>query len=85
MRRKNPAPNSQVIVKWLSEYRDQHGFPPSRREVAAQFGMGLDTAQRSIEALVDEGLLEVKPGIPRGMNITGAGLKLVSDPMENMS
>lgn len=77
-------PHGQM-VRWLMEYREENGYSPSRREIAAHFEIGLDSAQRAIEDLVAEGLLDVTPNIPRAMNITGAGMKLARSKMTEFS
>jgi Mn-dependent DtxR family transcriptional regulator len=44
-----------------------------------QFGVSLHTAQRMLERMVEQGVLEVTPNIPRALNITRAGMKAVSE------
>lgn len=85
MRRRSPAPEIRDVVRWLVEYREENGFPPSRRETSERFGMSLSSTQRVLDDLIREGLVEVRPFIPRGINITGAGMKLARDPMEEFS
>lgn len=85
MRRNNPPPTNEDVLRWLAEYRQAHGYPPSRREIAAHFGMGLSTVQDALAALTEEELLTVTPNIPRAMNITEAGMKLASSPMTEFS
>ena len=67
------------VLKWIFEYRHYHGYPPSRREMTEQFGVSLHTAQRMLERMVEQGVLEVTPNIPRALNITRAGMKAVSE------
>jgi Mn-dependent DtxR family transcriptional regulator len=69
------------VLAWISSYRDREGYPPSRREVASHFDVGLETTQRILRHLVDEGLLVVKPSGARAINITGAGMKIISENM----
>lgn len=85
MPRKRNELDHATLVRYLMKYREEHGYSPSRREIAAQFGIGLDSAQRSVEDLVAEGLLDVTPNIPRAMNITGAGMKLAQDSLTEFS
>jgi SOS-response transcriptional repressor LexA len=67
------------VLRWIVGYRDSHGYPPSRRELTEHFGVSLNTAQRMLARMIEEGLLEVTPNIPRGINITGAGMKAISE------
>lgn len=67
------------VLRFIGEYRKAHGYPPSRREMTEKFGVSLHTAQRMLARLIEEGLLEVTPNIPRGVNITGAGMKAISE------
>ena len=85
MSHKQQAIPREQMVRWLMKYREENGYSPSRREIAAHFEIGLDKAQRAIEDLVAEGLLDVTPNIPRAMNITGAGMKLARDKTTEFS
>lgn len=67
------------VLRWIGEYRETHGYPPSRRELTERFGVSLHTAQRMLARLIEEGLLEVTPNIPRAVNITRAGMKAISE------
>ena len=69
------------VLGWICAYRDREGYPPSRREIATHFGVGLETTQRLLRHLVEEGLLVVKPAGARAINITGAGMKIISENM----
>lgn len=60
-------------IKW---YIRTHGYPPSRREIAERFNMrSASTAQKLLERMVEEGLIEVTPGVSRGVMITGSNMK----------
>lgn len=85
MRRNSPPPDHEDVLRWLADYMASNGYPPSRREMAEHFGMGLSTVQETLADLVDEGLLAVTPRIPRAMRITEGGMKLASNPMTEFS
>lgn len=67
------------VLAWISKYRDEEGYPPSRREIAEHFDVGLETTQRILRHLVEEKLLIVKPAGARAINITGAGMKIITE------
>lgn len=70
---------SHEVLAWIDEYRKVEGYPPSRREIAEHFAVGLETTQRLLRYLVEEKLLIVKPTGARAINITGAGMKIISE------
>ena len=70
-----------AVLKWVDIYRAAEGYPPSRREIAEHFEVGLETTQRILGRLIEEGLLTVKPAGARSINITGAGMKIISENM----
>lgn len=73
--------DTTTVASWINDYTTMNGYPPSRREMQAKFGFGLSTAQKALDILVEEGLLTVTPGIPRGIRITKAGMKAITEKM----
>jgi len=73
--------NSNEVLAWIDTYRLTEGYPPSRREIADHFQVGLETTQRLLAELIDDGLLVVKPAGARAINITGAGMKIITENM----
>ena len=58
------------LVNYIIEHTDKHGFPPSRRQIADRLGVASATvAQRRLERLVREGVIERTPGVPRGIRV----------------
>jgi len=54
----------------------ERGFPPSRRELGEHFGYAspANAGHHLVAELVNEGLIEIAPGIPRGIRITRANM-----------
>lgn len=69
------------VLVWIAKYRRARGYPPSRRELSAQFGVSLETTQRLLHQMVEEGLLVVTPGVSRAINVTGAAMKIISEDL----
>ena len=70
---------STEILNFIVRYGREHGYPPTRREIAAEFGVVPSTAQRFLERLDEEGLATNVPAIPRSIRITDAGMKAVTE------
>jgi SOS-response transcriptional repressor LexA len=70
---------SEDVLRFIDEQRIADGYPPSRREIAQHFGIGLESTQRVLGGLIEEGLLIVTPGVSRAINITGTGMKIISE------
>lgn len=62
-------------MEFIHDYINSHGYAPSRREVQEALGVSLDTAQRLIKEMVEEGLITIAPGIGRSIVITGSVMK----------
>lgn len=56
---------------FIRNYIDANGYPPSRREITEHMGkISYSEGQRVVRRLQAKGLIEVAPGVPRGMRIT---------------
>lgn len=66
-----------MAMTYIEQYTAKHSYPPSRRDL--QYGMAegvsLDTVQRLVNEMVDEGLIQVTPGVARSIVITGSVMK----------
>lgn len=51
-----------AVLRVVSDYMEQHGYPPSRREVAAQLNRRVATVQAAFERLVKSGRINARPG-----------------------
>lgn len=56
-------------VEFIIAYTEEHGYPPSRREIGEAIGVGAPTAQRHLEQLAQRGFIEYRPGSPRAIKV----------------
>lgn len=70
----NEARRAEAL-KFIRRHLDEHGYPPSRREIAEHLGIATTTVQWYIDALEKQGLVKRAPGIGRGVWITEAAMK----------
>ncbi len=65
----------------LAAYLHAHGYAPSQRELRDALGLA---STRSVSAylarLRDAGLIQVAPGVARGISLTSAGLRATLGP-----
>jgi len=73
--------DTDEVLTYIEQYRNTEGYPPSRREIAEHFEIGLETTQRMLGRMIEEGILVVKPGVSRAINITGAGMKIITEDL----
>lgn len=57
-----------AIVEAVGQYWDEHGYPPTKVEIAKSVGLGNSTVRRHIQTLVDEGRLTEGDG-PRTLRL----------------
>lgn len=69
------AARREQILRFIQQYTDENGWPPSRREMAEHTGVTLTTVQFHIDKMVREGLLTRAPGVGRALRINGAAMK----------
>jgi repressor LexA len=67
----------QAVLSFVEEYFQQQGYPPTVREVAAQFGIQPRAADDHLSALKRKGYLHREPGRSRGLSLTGRQSDLV--------
>jgi SOS-response transcriptional repressor LexA len=63
------------VLDFIRAYSARMKYPPSRREIATAMGMSVSTVQLIMKELIEQGLIEVAPGISRGVVITGSNMK----------
>ena len=62
------------VLKFIYDYRVEHGWPPSIREI--RLGVGLKSTSSVwywLESLVGDGYITREPAISRGIHITLLG------------
>lgn len=60
----------QEILELIARSIDQTGFPPTRAEIAAELGFkSVNAAEEHLQALARKGVIEMVPGISRGIRL----------------
>lgn len=69
----SPSPRQQQILRLIERHIERHGLPPTRAELTTALGLrnrqGID---QHLRALARKGLIQLKPGIARGITLVGA-------------
>ena len=74
-------PDSELMIEFIVRYRNDNGMPPSVREIADEFGVSHGTAQNTLRRMMDEDLLSRPPGVARGLRISEAGMKMMTETL----
>lgn len=69
----------EEVLAFVGAYITEHGYPPSRRDIADSMGCSLNGAHAAVIRLIEAGLLQTQPGLARSLNITGAGMKTLTE------
>ncbi|TWI01708.1 repressor LexA [Luteimonas cucumeris] len=65
-------PRRAAVLAFLRDRIEGHGHVPSLAEIAAEFGFASrNAAQKHVQALVADGLIELAPGQKRGIRMVG--------------
>lgn len=65
-------PKRAAVLAFLRDQVEDHGRAPSLAEIAEQFGFASrNAAQKHVQALVADGLIELAPGQKRGIRLVG--------------
>lgn len=71
----------QEILDLIARSIDQTGFPPTRAEIAAELGFkSVNAAEEHLQALARKGVIEMVPGISRGIRLvqTDVGVPFIA-------
>jgi repressor LexA len=69
-----------TVLTTIEESIRDRGYPPTQREISAAVGWASPSgANGMLKLMVAHGLIEVTPGIPRGLRITPTGAKMIAD------
>lgn len=60
------------MVAFIQNYRNQHGFPPSLRDIAQGCNLNISTVLRYRQQLVSQGRLSHIPGRSRSLRVLPA-------------
>ena len=65
-------PKRAAVLAFLRDRVEGHGMAPSLAEIAEEFGFASrNAAQKHVQALVADGLIELAPGQKRGIRLVG--------------
>lgn len=66
------TPRQGEILAFIKSWLDEHGYPPTRAEMARQLGFrSPNAAEEHLRALARKGAIEMIPGASRGLRIPG--------------
>ena len=61
----------EQILNLIRDYIQQTGFPPTRADIASEFGFkSANAAEEHLKALAKKGVIEIIPGASRGIRLT---------------
>lgn len=69
------------VLTLIRDYQNQHGYPPSLRELAGHFKVYPNTIQDHLKALIRKGYLKRKPNRSRGVSLTRSSGQLRTIPL----
>ncbi len=69
------------ILALIRDYQNQHGYPPSLRELAGHFKVYPNTIQDHLKALIKKGYLQREPNRSRGVSLTRSSGPLRTVPL----
>ena len=74
----------QQILELISGAIEQTGFPPTRAEIASKLGFrSVNAAEEHLQALARKGVIEMTPGIARGIRLPHADRKITADVLQH--
>ena len=66
------TPRQSEILAFIKRCLEDHGFPPTRAEIAQELGFkSPNAAEEHLKALARKGAIEMTPGASRGIRIPG--------------
>lgn len=79
MARREITQRRKQILRFVSDFRREQGYPPSIREIASHFGLSANSTVHShLVNLEQAGYLARSNGRPRSMRLTHKGLSLLN-------
>lgn len=66
------TPRQEEVLRWIREFLDREGYPPTRAEIARGLGFrSANAAEDHLRALARKGVLDLSPGASRGIRVPG--------------
>lgn len=81
MAKRKIGSDAEILIA-IREITEDQGYPPSVRELARFFGVGVQTMHNHLSRLRAEQQLRSAPGIPRSLSLTPAGMKTATEAMK---
>ncbi len=70
----------KAVLRFIRDFIEKNGYPPTDREIADGIGLSSHTTAYShVHALKEKGYLITKPGIPRSIVLTEKGREAAAD------
>ncbi len=64
------TPRQEEVIRWIREFLERTGFPPTRAEIARGLGFrSANAAEQHVRALARKGAVELLPGTSRGIRL----------------
>jgi repressor LexA len=70
---KDLTERQRMVLDFVKSYAQQHGYPPTFREIGEHFGFGWAASRTHLKAIERKGYLRVIPSKSRGIEVTGPG------------
>jgi repressor LexA len=68
------------LLRFVYEYREENGFPPSVREICAKLGYNSSSSGKTLLEITEKrGWLQVNTKIPRGIKILEEGMTVLQE------
>jgi repressor LexA len=68
-----------TALRLIQSSLQERGYPPTQREITAAIGWASPSGANNLLRLMEaRGLVEVAPGIPRGLRVTNAGQEMIA-------
>jgi repressor LexA len=68
---KDLTERQRTVLDFVKSYSQQHGYPPTFREIGEHFGFGWAASRTHLKAIERKGYLKVIPSKSRGIEVTG--------------
>jgi repressor LexA len=73
------------LIKFLYEYKEENGFPPSVREICAELGYTSSSSGKTLlEITQKRGWIQVNTKIPRGIKILDEGMAVIQEEIQEI-
>lgn len=70
----------RAVIRSIQDSVNQHGWPPSQREIAAACGLSSPASTNATLRLLEaKGLIRMIPGAPRALAITESGMAALTE------